>query len=198
VIDFVSDLLTCPDCGAPFKSEESLRQHKGAKHRLATDKPKTPLPSFRLPKNKWLGVIVAILLLGAAWYAFGQTAAPAVESVSFPPQLSPAAMHIHSELSIVQNGIRIPIPKDIGIGKIHQPIHTHENDNVIHVESSDTRAYTLGNFFQVWKKSLNTTCVADYCGKVEMTVDGKPNDDLGRHVLKDGEKIEVRVATNAP
>ncbi len=79
----------------------------------------------------------------------------------------------------------------------HQPLHTHEEgDGTIHVESEDTRAYTLGDFFRVWGNRLTSTCLFDYCtgnGKVlSMKVNSGPSSEFENHVLRDGETIELR------
>ena len=67
------------------------------------------------------------------------------------------------------------------------PLHTHDTDGTIHVESNANRAYTLGQFLDIWG-GLNLN------GKtVKATVDGKPVSDYRNILLKDGEQISLDV-----
>ena len=50
--------------------------------------------------------------------------------------IAKSGLHWHVNLSIIIKGEKQEIPANIGIGAIHQPIHTHETDGVIHLEFS--------------------------------------------------------------
>ncbi len=52
-------------------------------------------------------------------------------------------------------------------------MHTHTPDGVIHVESPVNKDYVLGQFFGEWGVRLTSSCVANYCGKLNWWVDGK-------------------------
>lgn len=75
------------------------------------------------------------------------------------------AQHFHPHLDIIDDGQAIDIPGGIGIqgydpnttlGTAYSPIHTHQDDGVIHVESPDqTATYTLGQFFDEWQVPLS-------------------------------------------
>ena len=75
------------------------------------------------------GLIVAIIG-GLVWYAAIRPPVPESDIVSRN------AFHWHSELAIYVKGEKQEIPSNIGIGAVHQPIHTH-ND-------SDQGNYSLG------------------------------------------------------
>jgi hypothetical protein len=52
-------------------------------------------------------------------------------------------------------------------------LHTETTDGIIQVESPTPRAYTLGDFFDLWGQQLSSTDVADARGPVTATVDGR-------------------------
>jgi len=67
------------------------------------------------------------------------------------------------------------------------PLHTHESNGTIHVESNTIRPYTLGQFLDIWG-GLNTN------GKtVKATVDGVPVQDYRNILLRDKEQIHLDV-----
>jgi hypothetical protein len=88
-------------------------------------------------------------------------------------------------------GIDVSLWKDHSIDKYGMqgmaPLHTHDTSGTIHVESNAIRAYTLGQFLDIWGGlSLN--------GKtVKATVDGKPVPDYRNILLKDGEQISLDI-----
>ncbi|MDP2717443.1 MAG: hypothetical protein Q8P02_01735 [Candidatus Micrarchaeota archaeon] len=184
----------CADCGQYFGSAEALTSHRHAKHYASSPKKRFDVKQH---KGKFL-LGVLLLLAGVMVYAFAQgTVENGGGGVAYPPRISNTPIHWHSQLDITVDGVPVPIPKDIGIGARHEPLHTHEPDGVIHVESADTRDYTLGNFFQVWGKPLDAQCVGEYCGSVRMSVDGKESSEFGNLVLRDGQRIVLQVQTQA-
>ena len=110
-------------------------------------------------------------------------------------------VHIHPHLSIVDNGKSTVVPSQIGINsslwKDHSldkyglqglsPLHTHDNNGTIHVESNVNRTYTLGEFLNIWGGyDLNSKTV-------KATVDGKPISDYRNLILRDGEPISLEI-----
>jgi hypothetical protein len=96
-------------------------------------------------------------------------------------------VHIHAHLALFVNGQQIAIPCGIGIVKPFRItngfvgagsgfywLHTHDATGIIHIESPDARAYTLGEFFDIWGEPLTTHGVAGLNGVVCAFVDGKP------------------------
>ena len=68
-------------------------------------------------------------------------------------------LHIHSHLQLVDRGRNVVLPAYIGIPSV-QPaclywLHTHDASGIIHIESPTKRPFTLGEFFDVWGKSLS-------------------------------------------
>jgi hypothetical protein len=97
--------------------------------------------------------------------------------------------HIHSHLSVFDNGRPRPIPLGIGIVKpvlqhttagdfaqatnCYYWLHTHVQDGVIHIESPTKTVYTLGQFFNIWRQPLSTTQVGPAKGTVTAYLNGK-------------------------
>ena len=95
-------------------------------------------------------------------------------------------VHVHAHLSLFEKGAQIAIPYGIGIVRPFQVnngfvgmgngiywLHTHDATGIIHVESPDSRTYTLGQFFDIWGQTLNAQEVAGLKGTVRAYVDGK-------------------------
>jgi hypothetical protein len=71
--------------------------------------------------------------------------------------------HIHAHLSIFVNGQLMYIPPQIGIipEKCIYWLHTHDETGIIHIESPIKRDFTLGQFFDLWKKKLENPIIFD-------------------------------------
>jgi hypothetical protein len=95
-------------------------------------------------------------------------------------------VHVHAHLALFSKGQLVAIPYGIGIvrpfrvqngfvgdGSGFYWLHTHDATGIIHVESPDDRAYTLGNFFDVWGEPLSSRQVASLEGVVHAFLDGK-------------------------
>ncbi|MFL6361406.1 MAG: hypothetical protein ACJ72V_19005 [Nitrososphaeraceae archaeon] len=110
-------------------------------------------------------------------------------------------LHTHPHLNVTADGTPMIIPQNVGIDvslwKDHSidkygmqgmaPLHTHDTSGTVHVESNVNRAYTLGQFLDIWG-GLN------FNGKtVKTTVDGKPVSDYRNILLKDGEQISLDI-----
>lgn len=120
--------------------------------------------------------------------------------------------HVHAHLSLFYQGEQIAVPAGIGIvgpfhakdgfvgdGKGFYWLHTHDATGIIHIESPDDRAYTLGNFFNIWGQPLSSTNVAGLIGTVRAFVDGKPyTENIRDIVLKGQEQITLVVGKPVP
>jgi hypothetical protein len=95
-------------------------------------------------------------------------------------------VHVHAHLALFEKGQQIAVPYGIGIVQPFQVnngfvgvgrgiywLHTHDATGIIHVESPDARTYTLGQFFDIWGRPLDTGNVAGLTGTVRAFVDGK-------------------------
>jgi hypothetical protein len=110
-----------------------------------------------------VGAILVLLFIGIFIYAAINSRTNPVPTVagstgSIPcDQLEHTQVHYHSAIQIVDQGTVHPIPGGIGIqGGETAPtcfywLHVHSaNPNVIHIESTADRVFTLGDFFKVW------------------------------------------------
>jgi hypothetical protein len=71
--------------------------------------------------------------------------------------------HNHAHLDIFIDGQPYTVPSQIGIvpGKCIYWLHTHDDSGVIHIESPVTRNFTLGQFFDIWKKQFSNVQIFD-------------------------------------
>lgn len=138
-----------------------------------------------------------IILIGAVVY-FSKSQAPSVPAENV---VAANGLHWHPRLEIYIKGEKQQIPANVGIGAIHQKIHTHEDatEGILHMEMSGlvTKDETrLGRFFQVWGKKFDSTHVFDMIngeeGTVKMTVNGAENKDFENYEMKDKDLIEIR------
>lgn len=133
--------------------------------------------------------LCAVVLIGLIiWQKYnniaGEQSAQVASTVPFVVSNVPIVQHSHPELKIFVDGEEEKIPANIGLGLQHRVLHTHDPDGVIHVEAQDMRAYTLGNFFDVWGKTIEREGY-----EVVMTVDGASSGEFEELVLKDKQKI---------
>ncbi len=110
-------------------------------------------------------------------------------------------MHIHPHVSLMVKGHPVAVPSQIGIApqlyRSHvydsfigdmgaAPIHTHDSSGKLHVESSVTVDYTLGDFLDIWGVNLKNHTV-------DVTVDGKPVQAYRDAVLRDRQQIVIDI-----
>jgi hypothetical protein len=71
--------------------------------------------------------------------------------------------HIHAHINIFVNGQLMYVPPQIGIipEKCIYWLHTHDETGIIHIESPIKRDFTLGQFFDLWKKKLENPQIFD-------------------------------------
>ncbi|WP_204299965.1 hypothetical protein [Actinoplanes campanulatus] len=67
-----------------------------------------------------------------------------------------AVAHFHAHLDVIVDGQPVTVPPGIGVDNTDHkisPLHTHENDAVIHVESPVKATFTPGQFLTEWQVS---------------------------------------------
>lgn len=143
-------------------------------------------------------LIAVLLALGGGIWALVQSAGntpPAAEG----DVISKGGFHWHPELSISIKGEKQEIPANIGIGVVHQELHTHDASGVIHMEMKGLvmkDETTLGAFFKSWGEQFNANCIFESCnspdGALKMLVNGEPNTKFENYAMKDADKIEIR------
>ena len=130
--------------------------------------------------------VFLLLMIGLSLLP-GQTGNPTPE---LPGEIvAQNGLHWHATLKIIANGELIKIPANIGLGVVHNPIHTHDDEpGLIHMEFGGmvtSEDLMLGKFFKVWGRPFESE------GSTTMTVNGKPNDELERYMMRDGDIIEI-------
>ncbi len=153
----------------------------------------------RLMDKKY--VIIGIVILFAVYIAFFSDSS----SKNFPgPQegysIPRGSIHWHSYLTIYIKGEQRVIPQNIGLGSVHQPLHTHDFTGELHMENQNPSArpetLTLGYLFSLWGETFNQTCLFEFCngsdGTVKMYVNGVENNRFGDYYMSDGDQIEIR------
>lgn len=136
------------------------------------------------------GIVVATIVIFVGGFLLISRQSSQEASVPENQIVSRNGLHWHPELSIYINGQKQEIPKDIGIGAVHQPIHTHDASGTLHMEMNGlvTKDETkLGNFFKIWGKEFN------FGGQnIKMLVNGQENNEFENYLMKDQDKIEIR------
>jgi len=149
-------------------------------------------------------IIIAIAAVFALFFLFKQPSDDNGVDVPKKP------IHWHPKLTIIIKGEKQIIPTGIGInignnmdnqisGMRMAPTHTHESDGTIHLENNrpwqKPETLTLGYFFEVWDKNFNSSCIFEYCngpnGTLTMMVNGKPNYEFGKYVMRDHDEIAI-------
>ena len=74
------------------------------------------------------------------------------------------ALHIHPILQIEIVGNNLTIPAEVGISDLGmRVIHTHDTTGKLHAEAPSPFQFHLDDFFEIWGKNLNSTCIFDLC-----------------------------------
>src|SRR3989344_1406608 len=82
----------------------------------------------RVMKITFIVVIVGGSIGAFVWYLVTRPPLPEGEI------LSRNGLHWHPELTIFAKGEKQEIPANLGIGTVHNPMHTHDSSGVIHLE----------------------------------------------------------------
>lgn len=192
----------CEICRRKLKSEDGLEAHKKTKH----PETKKSGKKIHIKKIRNWGIFIAVLGLifyGIFWAATAGNVTNVDESnLDFT---APAGeIHWHPNLKIIINGEEQKIPENIGItNSVHFPTHTHEDadSGVLHMENNNPtkRTVTLGYFFEVWGKTLNSECIFNNCtdeGELTMTVNGEKNTEFQNYFMQDGDNIIINYTSN--
>lgn len=157
-----------------------------------------------------IGIAIFLSAMGIWWSQSFQS--QKIEKAAASGELiSQTGIHRHPELSITINGVKQPVPANIGIGMQYSSyphydsmmmmtdMHTHDDSGIMHWEvmqgpvmKDDVR---LRNFFGAWVKTFNKDCIFEYCngsnGTVKMLVNGKENTEFENYAVQDKDKIEI-------
>ena len=153
-----------------------------------------------MAKKKFKWIIFSAILLVALIFAFARffnknAGEENILEVNLREHKN-LALHIHPFLEIEILGQQYTIPANTGISaKGMRVIHTHDSTGKLHVESPYPHQFYLKDFFSVWKKSINSSCIFDYCEDdahvLEFYVNGVKSEERENLSLKDGDAIKI-------
>lgn len=193
--------IECEICGNKLKGKEGLAAHKKAKHPNVKKKSK-------VSKNKLIGWGIFILIFALfSWFLIWAFSSAGTTGNLDPTQMNivshqNVAYHIHPTVEIFVDGTEIALPANIGVAPgIMRPLHTHDSTGEIHVEGPAKMDFTVGDFFDVWGRTFNQTCIFDNCVTEEseellMYVNGEINTEYGEYVMKDHDNIRIEFISN--
>ena len=189
----------CEICNREFKDGDGLSQHNVAKHPTPVNTQST-LNAKKI-KNWTIGLVILGVIVGLVWFGFNSLTGENKECKTAPVNEinigshTNLKLHIHSNLKILIDGVEQQIPPNIGVSSgILRPLHTHDEPGKIHIEGQCAREFTLGEFFSVWGKTFNSSCIFDKCtdsGELKFFVNGKENSDFEKVILRDDQEIVI-------
>jgi hypothetical protein len=159
----------CPICDVAVRPENLVR-HLNDIHPRHPDTPglieqlkaepgriprKTAGRPIRVPWWQVIAVVVVVLGgIGAYYLVQAGSVAPPLPCISGE---GGQLYHWHTQLNIFSGATKIVIPGGIGISAFClEPVHTHQADGLIHIESDVNRLYSIGDFFRVWGKPFGS------------------------------------------
>lgn len=149
----------------------------------------------RNDSNTPSSALPGVLTTKAPWPANADRSAARATALGLPPEGT--TMHQHADLQIFIHGKQQPVPANVGIsdaGAI-QSLHTHSDPGVVHVESSESREFTLGEFFGVWGVRFTPSCLGGYCNDdanhLQVFVNGEEVTDNLQDVQLDDQTVIV-------
>jgi hypothetical protein len=141
------------------------------------------VPAFRPIALLACAALALPRLTHAQWIARDSAKAARGETISgiACDAMEGARIHIHQHLVLLDHGKPVPIPPDAGQVPARSClywIHTHTPDGIIHIESPQSRTFTLADFFAIWGQPLSRTRAASMRARkgtgLKVWVNGKP------------------------
>jgi hypothetical protein len=131
----------------------------------------------------------------APWPANAAKSPARATALGLPPEGT--TLHEHANLQIFIHGKQETVPANIGITDtgVIQSLHTHSDPGVVHIESSESREFTLGEFFGVWGVRFTPSCLGAYCNddtnSLQVFVNGEEVTDSLQDVQLDDRTVIV-------
>ena len=145
---------------------------------------------------KW--IVVSIILVASIFFFMRIYSQPKEESIMDVNlrEHKNLALHIHPILEIQVLEQQFTIPANIGISaKGMRVIHTHDSTGKLHIESPYPHQFYLDDFFTIWGKKLNSSCIFEYCEdqshELTFYVNGVKSNEKENIPLKDEEQIKI-------
>jgi hypothetical protein len=130
----------------------------------------TPIPAKSVNPDELPGIMIG----AEPWLPETERLRERLAAIGLPALTTEGTtLHTHQHIDIFINGKQISVPADTGINEkdnFISPIHTHENNAIIHVESPTVQTFTLGQFFDIWGVRFIQECLGGYCNENEKTL----------------------------
>ena len=115
------------------------------------------------------------------------------------PPTGKEKFHQHALLRIYEDGLLVPVPKNVGIDEkreVISAIHTHDATGVLHFESDKPFKSTLGDVFDIWGVTLGPGqlgALKDGDGRtVRVYANGKRITDPATYPVKKNDVFVIR------
>ncbi len=115
------------------------------------------------------------------------------------PPTGKETFHKHALLRIYQDGLLVPVPKNVGVDErreVISAIHTHDATGVLHFESDKAFRAHLGDVFQIWGVTLGPGqlgTLKDGDGRtLRVYANGKRIADPAAYVVRKDDVIVIR------
>lgn len=206
----------CDRCEKEFNTQQGLDQHKLDKHGMSSHQKKELKKeqhqetkkgtSGKIKRKKMMKYVVIVVVLaavvGSAAYLVS-TLSPSSGGNSNDDILSynlythtNMALHIHPKIKIEINGREQVIPANIGIsGSAMRVIHTHDDTGAIHIEAPVPHTFQLRDFFTIWGKNFNASCIFEYCAnethELRVFLNSQPSSLYETLPLRDLDNIRI-------
>jgi len=120
---------------------------------------------------------VFAIMIGACGQSAAPTPAPVPNVPCGPGEV--LTRHEHAHLTILIRGQIKTVPAFIGISSRQFCwLHTHDTSGIIHIEAGDSRTFTLGDLFAVWRQPVSQTEIegdrASGGESIQLTVNQQP------------------------
>lgn len=139
----------------------------------------------------WIVIVIFVLIAFIIWIV-------SLPKIPEEEIISRNGIHYHSTLSLKIKGEDVSIPANIGISSVHNPIHTHDPDGVIHMEFNGLvrkNDLKLSEFFRAWGEDFSHDSImgnkTGTGGTVKMMVNATENVEFENYIMRDGDKIEI-------
>lgn len=179
--------------GASKKERRQLRREERRREQEKITKAK-----WRKNALIWIAVILAVAAVGFGIFKLlTLSSKDVVADISKACVTHSGGMHIHPRLRIVITGEDQQIPANIGVlATCMRPLHTHDASGTLHVEFPRPHNFTLGDFFSIWEKPFSNAEIlghkADETHEITFLVNGAPNSEYEKYIVKDRDQIEIR------
>jgi len=138
----------------------------------------------RATKTRIITIFILLMFLGSSMTYAIISAFPNENTVS----------GWRAQLVIVIFGDLYPIPTDIGYtNESKAKVYTTAPDGILY--KSVDEGVTLKDFFNVWGKNFNSTCILDYCNtntsSMVMFVNSKESSDYEYYIIQNNDVIVI-------